>query len=166
MAHNNQTHDNMYDLLVRVSGNYLRFNENVWQKLNSTKQENIPLVVLSVVGQPKSKNTSLINYILSLLRRGDNISTKHRFPFTSDDDVQGCNDLKFEEGILAYTPFQCKFGEMLFTCLLLDIWSESPRIETYNKLVDFCLNMSSAVIFSESSKEETSVSCKVAHFSS
>lgn len=87
MAHNKQTYDNVCDLLVRVSGNYLRFNENVWQKLNTTKQENIPLIVLSVVGQPKSKKTSLINYILSLLRRGENISPKHLFPFTSDDDV-------------------------------------------------------------------------------
>ena len=137
-------------LLVRVSDNTLHFNEHVWQNLNLASTSN-RVIVLSVIGQPKSRKTSLLNDIICSLRGDDgNYSLKDRFPFRCDDDIQHFN----EEGILVY---QCHTRNTIF--LLLDIWSTHLIRETYNKLVDFCLVTSSIVIYSESWEQETSVSC-------
>lgn len=156
MATNNPSPENYYDFLVRVSGNSLQFNEDVWQQLHTTEYDNNPSIILSVVGQPKSGKTSLMNYILTVLRKDESISTKHGFPLSSNDGIRLCNNQKFEEGILAYTPIQCRVGEPTF--LLLDIWSLNPSPSTYNKLVDLCLTVSSVVIFSESWEQTAPVS--------
>lgn len=150
--------ENSCEILVRVSGNVLQFNENVWQKFNR-KHANNPLIVLSVVGQPKSRKTTLMNYVLSLLSEDGNIAPKHLFPLSSNNEIPWSNDQILAEGILA-CAIECLIGIELYTFLLLDIWSPSevPRVATYNKLVDFCLTMSSVVIFSESWEQENPVS--------
>lgn len=152
MASNNPKNEHNWDLLVRVSGNFLEFNENVWLRLTEKYTSN-RLIVLSVVGQPKSRKTTLLNEIISLLPEDEVHSSKRRFPLISEVEWS------IEEGILVYkcqTPYT--------TFILLDIWSRNSRIETYNKLVDLCLVVSSTVIFSESWIEEPSVSCTVMHF--
>lgn len=152
---------NSYGLLVKSSGNSLEVNENILERLKTLEQDNIPVVVLSVIGQPQSRKTSLMNYVLRVLSREENPPL---FPLNSYDEAHRCEDFQGEEGILVYTPLQRTHGDSVFTWLLLDIWMENPRIGVYKKLVDFCLNMSSAVIFSELCKEEMPVSCSSFHF--
>lgn len=139
-------------LLIRVSDNMLQLNDYVWQNLNMASASS-RIIVLSVIGQPKSRKTSLLNDIICSLRGDDGcVSSKDRFPFRYDDEIQSFN----EEGILVY---QCQTRNTVF--LLLDIWSTHLTKETYNKLVDFCLVVSTIVIYSESWEQETSVSCCV-----
>lgn len=146
MAVNISMQETNCQLLVRVSNNLLQLNNDVWQNLNVACTGN-RVIVLSVIGQPKSRKTSLLNDIICSLRGDDE---KDRFPISVGDEIESSNG----EGILAY---KCHTRNTIF--LLLDIWSTNPTERTYNKLVDFCLFMSSIVIYSESWKQETSVSC-------
>lgn len=153
MAINNPMQELNGRLLVRASDNFLTFNDDVWQSLDMVWDNN-RIFVLSVIGQPGSSKSALLRDIIFLLGDDENISSRNRFPFDSDDGkIQSTID---EGGILVY---KCTTRNTTF--LLLDIWSPHRMKETYKKLVDFCVLTSSIVIFSESWEQEISVSCRV-----
>lgn len=154
----NQTHHKMYDFLVKVSENSLQINKNVVKQLNNMEHyNNQKVIVLSVIGQPKSRKTSLVNYILEMLSREEYLSPEDLLPSSNDEG------LKYEEGILIYTPITRKRNGFLYIWLLLDIWMPNPRKMVYKKLVDFCLNMSSTVIFSEPCDKGSPVSSLIVY---
>ncbi|CAG7817342.1 unnamed protein product, partial [Allacma fusca] len=136
------------NLIVKVSGNSLYLNPAVLRLIGGLEQENIPVVVLSVVGQPKSRKTSVLNSVLKHFGMASS-NPINLFPL-SDDDVR-YSDLKSLEGVLLWQcphlvrPKDGKPSAWFF----MDIWMEYPRQAVYKKLVDFCLSISSAVIFSE-----------------
>lgn len=151
MAANNPLHETNCQLLVRVSDNVLYLNDDVWQNLSTTCMGS-RVIILSVIGQPKSKKTTLLNDIICSFRGDDgNISSKYRFPLDYGGFDIHCNN---DGGILVYI---CPTRSSTF--LLLDIWSANLTKDSYNKLVDLCLVISSTVIYSDSWEQETSVSC-------
>lgn len=127
-------------LLVQVSGNSLHVNENVLNNLKTPWSDNVPVVILSVLGEPKSMKTSLRNYVLDILGEKENL-------ISSGDENADCKNLQGLEGILicSFRRFDVNGSPSIW--LLLDIWVEDPKKDIYNKLVDFCLNMSSGVIY-------------------
>lgn len=134
-----------HDLLVQVRGNSLQVNDNALNNLNAPWSDNVPVVILSVLGHPKSKKTSLMNEILHELGAKDNLP--YRFPISSSDEDADCKYLQGLEGILICSFRRFDENGLLSIWLLLDIWMEDPRKEIYNKLVDFCLNVSSGVLY-------------------
>ncbi|CAG7691843.1 unnamed protein product [Allacma fusca] len=131
-----------------VSGNSLQFNREALSRINGPGLDNIPVVVLSVVGQPKSRKTSLMNSLLQQFGNSFPVPT-NIFPLSSEDDPK-YSDLKGQEGILLWTcPELVTRDGTTSAWFFLDIWMEYPRVAVYNKLIDFCLSTSSTVLFSE-----------------
>lgn len=135
------------DLLVQVSGKYLQLNGIVLDKLNKLCTDNVPVVIFSILGQPKSNKTSLMNYVLRVIAGRKNFPT-YQFPLSSNDEYPTSKCFRGLQGILIHSFYSSNVNDGSTSIwLLLDIWMEDPVEEVYNKLVDFCLNISSKIIY-------------------
>ena len=140
------------DFLVICNGSQLQIQTHVMNQLtrssnNSTAAE-LPMTIISVLGQPSSGKTAHVDAIMRHLQLAVIQHSGEFTGFADPKDFEHDDELKIDGILVSTPPFIVEDNDgRRAGVILLDVWNNGTMSEeVYMKLMDFCFHTSSIQI--------------------